>query len=171
GLAPVILVTVGKLSLIQYGVCQLPIFTAVILGNTTLRRMTHHHSVERLILMGSLTVGAGLLLMILLPLVFGASFVWLFPGLILYFFGLGIAGSPLSRFILFSTPVAKGTASALMSMVLMSLQAVGVEVVNKLYTSHDNAVFGLYCAGVGLIYGLVVWGAFYASKRKKISIV
>ena len=167
GLAPVILVTVGKLSVIQYGLWQLPIFAAVIMGNTILRRMTHNHSVEKLILIGSMIVGAGLILVALLPIFGGLSFIYLFPGLMIYFFGLGIAGSPLSRFILFSTPVAKGTASALMSMVLMSLQAVGVEIANIFYSSHDNLIFGAYCAGVSIVYAIVLCLAFLFSKREK----
>ncbi len=167
GLAPVILVAVGKLSLIQYGLWQLPVFAAVIMGNTTLRRMTHNHSVEKLILIGSMIVVLGLLLIMLMSVLFGPEYMWLFPGLIVYFFGLGIAGSPLSRFILFSTPVAKGTASALMSMVLMSLQAVGIEIANLFYTSHSNLSFSFYCAGVSLVYGGVLWGAMFCSKKKE----
>ena len=166
GLAPVILVTVGKVSLIHYGCWQLPIFTATIAGNMSLHRMTHHCSVEKLLGIGSLIVGIGMLLVFVLPCCMGENFVWLLPGLIVYFFGLGIIGSPLSRFILFSTHVSKGTASALMSMILMSVQAGGIQIANALYASHNNCTFGLYCVAVGMLYSAVIGGAFFFAKKK-----
>ena len=96
----------------------------------------------------------------------GESFVWLLPGLVVYFFGLGTIGSPLSRFILFSTQVAKGTASALMSMILMSVQAIGIQVANALYASHSNYRLGLYCFAVGVLY-IVVVGSAFLNKRSQ----
>jgi DHA1 family multidrug/chloramphenicol efflux transport protein-like MFS transporter len=165
-LAPVVLVTVGKLSLIEYGLWQLPVFTATILGSMALHRMTHHCSLEKLLAMGSLMICSGMVLIFILPMGMGESFVWLLPGLIVYFFGLGIIGSPLSRFILFSTHVAKGTASALMSMILMSVQGAGIQVANAVYATHSNRMLGLYCLIVGVIYSLVVGGAFFFSKKK-----
>lgn len=165
GLAPIILVTVGKLSLVGYGAWQVPIFGAIIAGNITLRRLTHSFSIEKLLKIGSLIVGAGLSLMLVLHVFKGESFVWLIPGLIIYFFGLGIVGSPLSRFILFSTEIAKGTASALMSMILMSVQAVGVQAANLLYAKHSNLTLSSYCLGVGLLYLLVMYAATKTKKQ------
>lgn len=159
GLSPVILVTEGHLSLLDYGLWQLPIFGAIIVGNLILHRWTHRYSIERLILIGVTTSVVGLLFTFILPLLGGQYFLYLLPGLTIYSLGLGIAGSPLSRFILFSTPIAKGTASAMMSMILMGLQAVGMEVVNRLYIYHNNVIFGAYCAIVGVACGLVLWGA------------
>jgi MFS transporter, DHA1 family, multidrug/chloramphenicol efflux transport protein len=163
GLSPIILVTVGKLSLVEYGLWQIPVFGAIIVGNITLRRWTHSFSLEQLLKIGSLIVGGGLTLMLVLRLLGGEAFIWLIPGLIIYFFGLGIVGSPLSRFILFSTDVAKGTASALMSMILMSVQAVGVQVANILYANHSNLTLGAYCFSVALLY----LGAMYAASSMR----
>ncbi len=159
GLAPVILVTVGKLSLMEYGIWQIPIFGAIIAGNMTLRRLTHTCSLEKLLKIGSLVLGSGLALMLILQVFFSTGFVGLIPGLMLYFFGLGIVGSPLSRFVLFSTQIAKGTASALMSMILMSVQAIGVQFVNLLYSGHSNFIFSFYCFAVGVIYLIVMYAA------------
>ncbi len=163
GLAPIILVTVGKLTLIGYGVWQIPVFGAIIAGNFTLRHLTHSFSLGKLIKIGSIIIGSGLFLMLLLSCLFGEAFIWLIPGLIVYFFGLGMVGSPLSRFILFSTSVAKGTTSALMSMILMSVQAMGVQLANILYATHSNLTLGYYCFGVGIFY----WVMMYAASKKK----
>lgn len=165
GLAPIMLVTVGKLTLVEYGLWQIPIFGALIAGNMTLRRLTHSRSLEQLLVIGSSVVGGGLFLMLVLRGLGNEHFMWLIPGLIIYFFGLGIVGSPLSRFILFSTEVAKGTASALMSMILMSVQALGVQIANILYADHSNLIFGYYCFGVGLLYMGVMYAAFKLKKQ------
>jgi DHA1 family multidrug/chloramphenicol efflux transport protein-like MFS transporter len=101
--------------------------------------------------LGTLIITIGLFITFVLPVCFGEDFRYLLPGLIVYFFGLGIIGSPLSRFVLFSTSVAKGTASALMSMILMCVQAVGIQIANAFYFSHSNGLLGLYCCIVGMV--------------------
>ncbi len=165
-LAPVILVTVGKVSLIYYGLWQLPVFTATILGNMVLHKLTRWLSLRQLLALGTAIVSVGLLLTFIVPLWRGEYFIYLLPGLIMYFFGLGIIGSPLSRFVLFSTEVAKGTASALMSMILMCVQALGIQIANGFYASHSNLLLGLYCLIVGILFFTVVWiTAFWLQPR------
>jgi MFS transporter, DHA1 family, multidrug/chloramphenicol efflux transport protein len=166
-LAPVIIVSVSGDSLIQYGLWQIPIFLSVILGNFTLRYLTHHFSLKKLVMTGALIVSSGLGLMFVFALTFGNYFVWLMPGLVIYFFGMGITGSPLARFTLFSTEVTKGTASAVMGLVLMGLQAIGIELVNLLYASHSNVVFSMYCAGVGAVFILMMGGIFVLVNRER----
>lgn len=155
-LSPVILVKSAHLTIIQYGFWQIPIFAAYILGNLVLHRMTHRGTIKKMILMGSYLSGVGVLLAFLLPILLGHYFVWLMPGLIVYFFGIGILGAPMGRFILFSTHVSKGTASALMSMLSMCIQAAGIEWANAIYLTHNNLRFGVYCAMTGVLYGVVL---------------
>lgn len=166
GLAPIVLVTVGKQTLIGYGLWQLPVFAAIIMGNLALRRMTLSCSLKKLLVIGSAIICSGLLLMFILSFGMGEDFIWLLPGLMMYFFGLGVIGSPLSRFILFSTEVAKGTAAALMSMILMSVQALGVQIANALYATHSNLILSGYCFGIGFVYLLLMSAAFFYSKKK-----
>ena len=166
GLAPIILVTVGQQTLIGYGLWQLPVFSAIIAGNMVLHRMTHHYSLQKLLIVASGFVALGLFLVYGLLALMGGHFIWLIPGLMVYFFGLGMAGSPLSRFILFSTPVAKGTASALMSMILMSVQALCIQIAKALYATHNNLILGLYCVLVSCLYMLVMAAAFWLNQKK-----
>jgi len=119
GLAPVVIVSVSGESLIEYGLWQVPVFLAAILGNVT------------------------------------------------YFFGLGLTGAPLARFTLYSTEITKGTASALLGLVLMSSQALGIELINYFYASHNNLVFALYCSGVGVLYLMMMGGIFLLVKKEK----
>ena len=166
GLSPVILVVDAKLSMIQYGLWQLPVFGAYILGNIVLQRMTHSRSIKNMVWIGSIIATIGLSCMVILPLSIGANFVWLMPGLIIYFMGSGIVAAPLSRYILFSTTVSKGTASALLSMLTMSIQALGIEAANFLYLSHNNQVFGSSFAVIGMAYIICVSGAFWCKHSK-----
>ena len=130
GLSPVMLVTREHLTLIQYGLWQLPVFGAFILGNVYLHRMTHHRTLWQLIKRGSLFTSIGFLLTYALPLITTHSFLGLMPGLTIYFFGAG--------------------------MITMSIQGIGVELANVIYQTHHNGSFGLFCFGVGVIYALLM---------------
>ncbi|WED42178.1 MFS transporter [Legionella cardiaca] len=165
-LAPVILIKDAHLSVIEYGVWQIPLFGASIAGNWFLQRLTHKGSLKKILLIGSMLVVLSLLLVLILPLLISDYFLWLMPGLIVYFFGLGVVAAPLSRLILFSTPVGKGTTSAFMSMLGMLIQAVGIEIANYLYATHNNILFGLYCALAGIIYLLLLAGTFLFAKEQ-----
>jgi DHA1 family multidrug/chloramphenicol efflux transport protein-like MFS transporter len=151
-LAPIIFVTKAHLSFIAYGLWQIPVFSACIFGNLVLHRMTYRRSITKLVNIGAIIIIAGLLSMFILPLLFGDIYFWLIPGILIYFFGLGFAGSPLYRLVLYSTPVMKGTASALMTMIGMLIQAVGLALANLLYTTHNNIILAFYCVVVGLLY-------------------
>lgn len=159
-LSPIMLVNVAHLTLIQYSFWQIPVFAAFILGNVVLQRMTHRGTIKKMIWVGSIVACIGMLMIYLLPLTVSAHFGWLMPGLVAYFFGVGLIGAPLGRLILFSTHVSKGTASALMSMISMCVQSVGIELANVIYTTHNNCLFGLYCAVVALIYIVCIIACF-----------
>ncbi|MDP1604111.1 MAG: MFS transporter [Legionella sp.] len=164
-ISPIIIITDAKLSVIDYALWQLPIFGAGILGNWYLRKLTRYHTVKHMIKTGAVIVTLGLFITCLLPVFISTNFEWLMPGLTLYGFGLGIATGPLNRYVLFSTPVSKGTAYAMISMFSMAAQAIGVEIGNQVYTNHSNTHFGLYCAAVGIIYLLALAGVFYYSRE------
>ncbi len=166
GLSPIMLVKVAGLSVKQYGLWQLPVFGAYIVGNLLLHHLTHDHSVKRLIAIGSTIAGVSLVVTYLLPHVINDSFVWLMPGLMMYFLGVGMIGGPLTRFILFATEVSKGTASALMSMLAMSIQATGIEIANIVYSRHDNRRFADYCAGVFVVYAVILLGSAFKNTKK-----
>ncbi len=159
-LSPVILVSDAKLTLIQYGLWQLPVFGAAILGNIVLHGLTHRLSLKKLIFMGSMIACCSLISMYLLTSWMDGHYLGLMPGLILYFFGYGLVGAPLNRFILFATPVGKGTTSAVISLTVMCLGGEGIELANHLYATHNNTAFGLFAAFIGLLYfillGLVI---------------
>jgi DHA1 family multidrug/chloramphenicol efflux transport protein-like MFS transporter len=167
GLSPIMLVNGAHVTVIEYGLWQLPVFGAYILGNMYLHRLTHHRTVKEMIVIGSSIAVVSLFIVFFLPMFMNQHFFWIMPGLIAYFFGAGIISAPWSRFILFSTDVSKGTASALMSMIFMSIQAVGIEVANALYTTHNNRLFSLYCVWSAVVYCFCFVGALYPYQQRK----
>ena len=163
-ISPIILVKTAHLTIIQYGLWQLPVFGAFILGNILLHRMTHYHNVKKMLLIGSYIAILSLLFVYIIPALAGDEFLWLMPGLVVYFFGAGIIGAPLARHVLFCTDVSKGTASGLMCTVSMCAQAVGIEFANAMYSTHNNKLFGLYCAISAVIYSVFLFGCLYNKK-------
>lgn len=163
-ISPIIIVTEAKLTVVDYALWQLPIFGAGILGNWYLRRLTHQHTVKTIIMRGSIIASIGLLLSFALPVCLSGGFEWLMPGLTLYGFGIGIATAPLIRHVLYSTPVSKGTTYAMLSMISMCLQAIGVEVANTMYATHNTAYFGLYCSIIAIMYLIGVSSLFVLSR-------
>lgn len=167
-LAPVMLITQAKLTVIQYSLWQIPLFGSSIAGNWFLQRLTHRDSLKKILFVGSIISLISLILTMLLPFLISNYFIWLMPGLIMYFFGLGMVAAPLNRLILFSTEIAKGTASAFISTITMFIQACGIEIGNLLYKTHNNILFGSYCALIGVVYILLLVASF-ANRQKKIS--
>lgn len=164
-LSPVILIANAKLSVLQYGFWQLPIFGASILGNLFLMHLTKYYPVKKILMMGTCLLFLGLFLAYLLPAFNDGDYIWLMPGMIIYFLGLGVANAPLQRLVLFATPVSKGTASALMTMGSMLILALGIEVANLVYSTGNNLWFGLFCVASGVVYLLFVLGAFFIRHR------
>lgn len=151
-LAPIMLVTDAKLSLIQYALWQIPIFTVFILANLILIKLTYSFSLIRLSFWGGYIATLGLFILFVLPLCLGNNYIWVIPGIVIYFFGFGLAASPLYRLVLYSTDISKGTAAALHSLIYMSIQGLGIECANLIFSSHNNIYFGAFSALTGMIF-------------------
>ncbi len=166
-LAPIILMSKAHLTIFQYAVWQIPVFGASILGNFLLHYLSGRRSARFNLFLGAVISIVSLLLTMVLPFINNFDFIWMMPGVICYFFGLGIATGPAQRLILFSTSVAKGTASSLMSLIYMGIMARGIEYANDYYALQGNMSFTLFCAACGLIYMLLAAVAFGIKKADK----
>jgi len=163
GVAPTIMVTEAKLSLVCYALWQIPTFGSFILANIVLIKLTYIIPLKKLSNIGLGIAFFGLIITYLLPVMFGEKYIWLMPGIIIYFFGFGFSASPLYRMILYTTNVSKGTASALLSMTYMTIQGLGVEGANLIFVTHNNIHFGAYCAIIGTAFILMM----YSNKNLK----
>jgi DHA1 family multidrug/chloramphenicol efflux transport protein-like MFS transporter len=164
-LSPIILIKEAKLTPIEYGLWQLPVFGSAILGTWFLRHLTYQFSVKTIICSGSIIMIFGAILISLLPYLYGNNYHYLLPGVIIYFFSLGIINAPLNRFCLFVTPVSKGTASALISLSVMVLGALGTETSNMVFRNHSNLHLGLYCNLIQFMFLILIGLTFLIHKR------
>ncbi len=160
-LSPVILVSKAHLSLITYGLWQMPIFGAFIFANLCLSYFSGRYSLMRLSLIGSLIVFLGLVVFSFFPYYPIAQPLSLMPGLICYSLGYGIAATPLYRFILFSTSVSTGTSSALISMITMGTLAVGVELGNVFFAVGGLRSIAMYLGCLAVLYIFCVFLCFF----------
>lgn len=163
-LAPIILVKEAQLTVIQYGLWQLPIFGATILGNWFLHKLTYKYEIKKILFWGCMIMMIGALLTSVLPYVYGNDYHYLLPGIIIYFFALSVVNAPLNRFCLFVTSVSKGTVSALVSLSVMVIGALGTEMGNIFYTQHNNLHLGLYCNVAQLLFFIFIGIAFWLHK-------
>ncbi|WP_059286506.1 MFS transporter [Aquitalea magnusonii] len=140
-LSPVLLVQDLGMSTLQYGLMQLPVFGGLIAGNFALVLLADRWPLGRSVFVGMGPIISGLLLM-LGGVLFAREPVWLMvAGMSLMSFGEGLSFGVLYRFALMSSPVAKGTVSASMSMLSMAGYALGIEIFRLAYLLGGMAGF------------------------------
>ncbi len=142
-LSPIILVDELKLSSVQYGLAQFPVFFGLIAGNIVLIKIIDRFELGKTILMGLPIMFLGTLFLV-------AGVIWnaylvpcLLIGMTLISFGEGISFSVMYRFALMSSEVSKGTVAASVSMLLMMSFFVIIELVRMLYTHFHIWAFAL----------------------------
>ena len=119
-LSPIILVDELKLTSVQYGLAQFPVFLGLIVGNIVLIKIIDRLALGKTVLIGLPIMLTGTLILIL-GVVWQAYLIpCLLIGMTLICFGEGISFSVLYRFALMSSEVSKGTVAAVVSMLLMT---------------------------------------------------
>jgi DHA1 family multidrug/chloramphenicol efflux transport protein-like MFS transporter len=164
------MMTEAKLTAIEYGLWQLPVFGATILGNWVLHRLTYSYSIKSIMYFGCFILALGSSLMAILPYFYGRHYYYLLPGIIIYFFSLSIIGAPLNRFCLYVTKVSKGTASALISLNVMIIGAIGIELANRFYAHHNNLHYGLFNNAVVILFLFFIGLTFWYDKSVSINV-
>jgi DHA1 family multidrug/chloramphenicol efflux transport protein-like MFS transporter len=155
--SPVILISGEGLPPFEYGLLQVPIFGALIVGNVTLAKLTGKRSVEQLIKLGAGPMVLGLVIAAAATLLSGHAYLWMTAGLSFYAFGIGVANAGLYRLTLFSSTMSKGTVSAAMGMISMMVFTLGIELAKVAYVAGGSGLFNLF----NLISGLC-WLALVA---------
>ena len=162
--SPVILIKGESLSALDYGLLQIPVFGALILGNLTLARVTGKLSIERPIKLGAWPMLLGLLLAALATVFSAHAYLWMTAGLSLYAYGIGLANAGLYRLTLFSSNVSKGAVSAVMGMLSMSVFTIGIELAKVAYVWGGNGLFSLFNLVSGLCWLMLT--ALFLSKHR-----
>ena len=155
--SPVIIISGEKLSTYEYGLLQVPVFGALIVGNLVLARLTSRRTVRALIIMGGWPIMIGLALAALATVVSSHAYLWMTAALSVYAFGIGLANAGLVRLTLFASDMSKGTVSAAMGMLQMLIFTVGIELSKHAYLLGGNGLFSLFNLANGLLWlGLMV---------------
>ncbi|TCL05323.1 MULTISPECIES: MFS transporter [Sodalis] len=142
--SPVILMGEEGLTPVEYGMLQMPIFGALIIGNLTLARLSGGRTVDRLIKLGVAPIIGGLTVAAAATLWSPHAYLWMTAGLSLYAFGIGIANAGLYRLTLFSSSMSKGTVSAAVGMLNMVVYTLGIELAKVLYEQGGSGLFNLF---------------------------
>ncbi|TSJ58041.1 MFS transporter [Atlantibacter subterranea] len=155
--SPVLIINGEKLSTYEYGLLQVPIFGALIIGNLVLARLTSRRTVRALIIMGGWPIMLGLAVAALATVVSSHAYLWMTAGLSIYAFGIGLANAGLVRLTLFASDMSKGTVSAAMGMLQMLIFTVGIELSKHAWLLGGNGLFSLFNLANGLLWlGLMV---------------
>ena len=150
--SPVIIISGEKLSSYEYGLLQVPIFGALIVGNVVLARLTSRRTVRSLIIMGGWPIVIGLVVAAVATVVSSHAYLWMTAGLSIYAFGIGLANAGLVRLTLFASEISKGTVSAAMGMLQMLIFTVGIEVSKHAFSSGGNGLFSLFNLANGVLW-------------------
>ncbi|HEY2453960.1 MAG TPA: MFS transporter [Scandinavium sp.] len=156
--SPVIIISGEQATTYEYGMLQVPIFGALIIGNLALAKLTSRKAVRWLIIAGGWPIMAGLILAAAATVVSTHAYLWMTAGLSLYAFGIGLANAGLVRLTLFASDMSKGTVSAAMGMLQMLIFTVGIEVSKHAYQFGGNGLFSVFNLASGVLWlGLIVY--------------
>lgn len=156
--SPVIIIHGEHASSYEYGLLQVPIFGALIVGNLVLARLTSRKSVRWLIILGGWPIMAGLIMASVATAVSAHGYLWMTAGLSLYAFGIGLANAGLVRLTLFASDMSKGTVSAAMGMLQMFIFTVGIEISKHAWLIGGNGLFSAFNLLNGVLWlGLIVY--------------
>lgn len=151
--SPVIIISGEHASSYEYGLLQVPIFGALILGNLVLARLTSRRTVRALIIAGGYPIMFGLVLAAAAATVVSShAYLWMTAGLSFYAFGIGLANAGLVRLTLFASDMSKGTVSAAMGMLQMLIFTVGIELSKHCYELGGIGLFSLFNLAGGLLW-------------------
>lgn len=150
GLAPLLLMQVQGVSAMEYGLWQIPVFSAVIIGNLILHRLLPTCSLPTLIRRALWPYGCGLLL--LLTSAFASeSLTWTVSALAMYAVGLGMSNAALYRLALFASDDSKGLMSAMIGMLSIAVMGVGGALIASVGGGNSLGFFALLATAGGLL--------------------
>lgn len=161
--SPVILMDDGGLSSGEFAWVQVPVFSAVIIANLSVARWVRDPTRPRFVLSAVPTQAIGLALLIFGNLAWPHVWLWSVLGTCFYSFGIGLIFPTLFRFTLFSNDLPKGTVSASLNIVILSVSALSIEGARWLWFHGGRLPFHMLavvagiaasCCLVGLLHNL-----------------
>ncbi|MBJ9245448.1 multidrug efflux MFS transporter MdtM [Citrobacter koseri] len=154
--SPVILIDAGGMTTAQFAWAQVPVFGAVIIANMMVAQVVKDPGDPRFIWRAPPIQLVGLAILIAGNLLWPHVWLWSVLGTSLYAFGIGMIFSTLFRFTLFSNTLPKGTVSASLNIVILTVMAVAIEVGRGLWFNGGKIPFHLLAvvAGIAAVFTL-----------------
>lgn len=150
GMSPLLLVQSLGLTTREYALWQIPVFSAVIVGNLILDRLLASRELPQLICLALWPFCLGLLTLIATALS-SLSLAGLMTGLALYAVGLGMSNAALYRLALFSSDDSKGLVSATIGMISIAVMGVGGSLIAAIGGGTRLESFAMWAALGGLL--------------------
>jgi DHA1 family multidrug/chloramphenicol efflux transport protein-like MFS transporter len=150
GLAPLLLMHNLGLSSLMYGLWQIPVFAAVILGNLILNRLIAKTEIPQLIRYALWPLCGGLVALVILS-AYGVSTPLLISCLGLYAVGLGMSNAALYRLALFTSDDSKGLVSAMIGMISIVVMGAGGSILAAVGAGNSHESFALMAGIAGLL--------------------
>lgn len=158
--SPVILIDAGGMSTSEFAWAQAPVFGAVIVANMVVVRFVKDPTQPRFIWRAAPIQLSGLAVLIVGNLLWPHVWLWSVLGTSLYAFGIGMIFPTLFRFTLFSNNLPKGTVSASLNMVILTVMAVSVEIGRWLWFNGGRISFHLLAVAAGIAVVFTTWQAY-----------
>lgn len=148
--SPVILIDDGGLTTAEFAWTQVPVFSAVIIANLSVARWVKDPTRPRFIWRAVPIQMTGLAILILGNLLWPHVWLWSVIGTCFYAFGIGLIFPTLFRFTLFSNDLPKGTVSASLNIVILSVSALSIEAARWLWFNGGRLPFHLLGVAAGI---------------------
>ncbi|HHT1168943.1 TPA: multidrug efflux MFS transporter MdtM [Klebsiella michiganensis] len=148
--SPVILIDDGGLTTAEFAWTQVPVFSAVIIANLSVARWVKDPTRPRFIWRAVPIQMIGLAILILGNLLWPHVWLWSVLGTCFYAFGIGLIFPTLFRFTLFSNDLPKGTVSASLNIVILSVSALSIEAARWLWFNGGRLPFHLLGVAAGI---------------------
>lgn len=149
GLSPLLLIQGQGLSPLLYGIWQIPVFSAVILGNLLLNALVERVGVRRVVGYSLLPFCTGLIALVAASQ-YALSLLVLVSALSLYAVGLGMGNAALYRLALFASDDSKGLVSAMVGMISIGVMSAAGSLLALLGAGASLESFALMVGIAGL---------------------
>lgn len=165
GLSPLLLIEGQGLSPFEYGLWQIPVFAAIIVGNLLLNQLVKTIALQRLIQLALWPFCAGLASLVIVSQ-FQLPIVVVVACLALYSIGLGLSNAALYRLALFTSDDSKGLVSAMVGMLSMAVMGGGASLLAALDAGATLELFALEVGLAGLLALLPLRRLLFAPKTR-----
>jgi DHA1 family multidrug/chloramphenicol efflux transport protein-like MFS transporter len=156
GESPVFIMEAAQGTTWDYGVWQIPVMGAVIVGSVAVAALAERFSVRRILMISAGLCIVGLLISLVLSQIFSVSYQGAACGLVVYALGLGFGSAPIYRVVLFSSNSLMGLASAVYGLINFMLFAISLETCKFVYQRWSLQGFVFTNVVLGLLFILLL---------------